>query len=300
MKYVLGLCMLVMVFPCAVEGEDEAPITGFADYLFQKGEFDRAITEYERVLYKTHEAQPLKDQVLYKVALCYKGLGEHEKVLTLLEQVISGEHVEFKKLSLFQEGLLYYEQQRYVVAEENLKIFLAQYPDDALAADVTYMRSAIAALRGDILTAHTLFQGLRDDPLYSTSVAAIDGKMASFEALPTKSISLAGMFSAVVPGAGQCYSGRCADGTAALLVNGALGGLTAASFLNDEEVLGGILAFIESWFYLGNIYSARVAANKYNRNARESLIQDIREHIRIDVVSDQYSKRMNASVTFDF
>ena len=301
MKYVLGLCMLVMVFPCIVEGANEAPKTGFADYLFKKGEFDRAITEYERVLYETHEAQPLKDQVLYyKEALCYKGLGENETALTLLEQVISGENAELKKLSLFQEGLLYYEQQRYVVAEENFKTFLAQYPNDALAADATYMRSVVTALRGDVSTSHASFQDLRDHQLYGSSAAAMDSRLASFETLPTKSIALAGTLSAVVPGSGQCYAGRCADGAAALLVNGALGGLTAASFLNEEKVLGGILAFIESWFYFGNIYSARVAADKYNRHAKESWIEDIRQHIRFDIVSNEYSKRMDASVTFDF
>ena len=81
MKYGLGLCVLVMVSPCIAEGVNEAPKTGFADYLFKKGEFDRAITEYERVLYETHEAQPLKDQVLYKEALCYKGLGMEDRAL---------------------------------------------------------------------------------------------------------------------------------------------------------------------------------------------------------------------------
>ena len=195
---------------------------------------------------------------------------------------------------------MYYEQQRYVVAEENFKTFLAQYPNDALATDAAYMKGVVTALRGDVPTAHASFQGLRDHQLYGSSAAAMDSRLASFETLPTKSITLAGTLSAVVPGAGQCYAGRCADGAAALLVNGTLGGLTAASFLNEEKILGSILAFIESWFYFGNIYSAHVAADKYNRHAKESLLQDIGQHIRFDIVSDAYSKRMNASVTFDF
>ena len=289
-----------MVFPCVAEGSNETPKTGFADYLFKKGEFDRAVTEYERVLYETHEAQPLKGQVLYKEALCYKSLSENEKALKLFERLVDGESVEFKKLGLFQEGLLYYEQQQYAAAEENLSAFLAQYPDDALADDAAYMKGVVAASRGDSATGHVLFQRLRNHPLYGSSATAMDTKLVGFGALPTKSSALAVTLSAVLPGAGQCYAGRCVDGASALLVNGAFGGLAATSFLNKENVLGGILAFIGSWFYFGNIYSARVAAAKFNHVAKESLIEDITQRIRFDIVNDNFSKRMNVSVTFDF
>ena len=300
MRYLLVLFILAVAFPYSAEGSNEAPKTGFADYLFKKGEFDRAITEYERVLYETREAQPLKDQVLYKEALCYKGLNENERALKLFEQLVDGESVEFKKLGLFQEGLLYYEQQQYAIAEENLSTFLTQYPDDALAEDAAYMKGVVATSRGDSTTAHVLFQRLRNHQLYGSSATAMDTRLPGFGTLPTKSSALASTLSAVLPGSGQCYAGRCVDGISALLVNGAFGGLTAASFLNKENVLGSILAFIGSWFYFGNIYSARVAADKFNHLAKESLMADINQHIRLDVVSDHFSKRVNVSVTFDF
>ena len=156
-----------------------------------------------------------------------------------------------------------------------------------------------AAMLGEADVTRNSFQSLRNQGIYSSSSIDIEKELVELEALPSKSRAVAGILSAVVPGAGQCYAGRCLDGASALLVNGALGGLTAAAFINKERVLGGILGFVESWFYLGNIYGARSAAYKHNQQSKASIMEGIARHVRFDIVNDRFSSQVGAFVTID-
>lgn len=92
------------------------------------------------------------------------------------------------------------------------------------------------------------------------------------EKLPTRSGFLAALMSAVVPGAGQMYSGRFWDGMRALTVNGLLI-LSAYKLVEDEHYAGAYLVTgITVPFYVGNIIGARAAADDYDRRQRTELI----------------------------
>ena len=90
--------------------------------------------------------------------------------------------------------------------------------------------------------------------------------------LPHRSSRLAGTMSAILPGSGQMYAGRGADGLRHLLFNAAMI-LTTISFARGEHVpaafLTGSLALT---FYTGNIRGAAASAKRFNRERRLELL----------------------------
>lgn len=87
--------------------------------------------------------------------------------------------------------------------------------------------------------------------------------------LPQRSTEAGMIFSAVLPGAGQAYSGRWGDAAAALLLTAGFGALALTEYLDEQYVGAGVLGFVFISFYAGNIYNGGDAAYQFNR--REEL-----------------------------
>ncbi len=94
------------------------------------------------------------------------------------------------------------------------------------------------------------------------------------QALPHRSAAVAGGLSAVIPGAGQVYCGRPADGSRHLLFNAALV-WTVVSLARDHRGPAAYLtASVALPFYLGNVLGAQAAARRYDRYQRMSLLRN--------------------------
>jgi putative membrane protein insertion efficiency factor len=101
------------------------------------------------------------------------------------------------------------------------------------------------------------------------------------QALPHRSAAIAGTMSAVIPGAGQVYCGRAADGSRHLMFNAALV-WTVVSLARDHRGPAAYLtASVALPFYLGNVLGAQATARKYDRDQRMNLLRDaIAESVR--------------------
>ena len=116
----------------------------------------------------------------------------------------------------------------------------------------------------------------RVSPLYANA-QELALKSLEGERLPYKSPSTAGVLAAVLPGSGHVYCDRYKDGVVAFLLNGLFIWATLEAFDNDQEVLGGILGFLELGWYSGNIYSAVNTAHKYNRSLKNDYLKNLPE-----------------------
>jgi tetratricopeptide (TPR) repeat protein len=95
------------------------------------------------------------------------------------------------------------------------------------------------------------------------------------EKLPGRSGFVAALMSAVLPGAGQMYSGRFWDGFRAFTVNGLLI-FSTYKLVEDEHYAGAyLLSGITLPFYVGNVVGARVAAKAYNVRQRSQFIDSL-------------------------
>lgn len=89
---------------------------------------------------------------------------------------------------------------------------------------------------------------------------------------------VAGLLSAVIPGAGQTYAGAPQEGAAAFFVVGGLVAGTALLARDPDRRPGAIiLGVITGSFYLGNIYGAIDAAVRRNRSRRRTVRRAIED-----------------------
>ena len=84
------------------------------------------------------------------------------------------------------------------------------------------------------------------------------------EQAPQKNPALAGIFS-IIPGGGFLYCERYHDAVITFLLNAGLMVAAWEAFDNDNKALAGVITFVETGFYSGNIYGAISSAHKYNR-----------------------------------
>ena len=83
-----------------------------------------------------------------------------------------------------------------------------------------------------------------------------------------KSPALAGLMSAVIPGAGKFYAGRKDEGFAAFFTVGIFAGLTAECWVKKGPKDWRTIVFgtLGSLFYIGNIYGSYMSVGIYNDN----------------------------------
>lgn len=119
-----------------------------------------------------------------------------------------------------------------------------------------------------------------DHPRLQRAFAELNTRNQVFEDLPLKSPALAGIFSAVIPGAGQAYTGRWLDAAIALGFTGLFAGATAYSYLGMESVpLTIVSGIFTTGFYTGNIANAVIDARRQNAAVYDDFFDALHEDL---------------------
>lgn len=97
--------------------------------------------------------------------------------------------------------------------------------------------------------------------------------------IPYRSRLAATLFSTILPGAGQVYSGRTGDGIYSFLTVVGVG-LVASHFAghqskDPDHIKLGIFGSLTAIFYAGNIYGANIAARDFNQARERELLSKI-------------------------
>ena len=102
-----------------------------------------------------------------------------------------------------------------------------------------------------------------------------------------KSPALAGLMSAVIPGAGKFYAGRKDEGIASFFTVGIFAGLTAECWAKKGPKDWRTIVFgtLGSLFYIGNIYGSYVSVGIYNDNLRDAQNSTIVFNLHVPVRS---------------
>jgi hypothetical protein len=119
------------------------------------------------------------------------------------------------------------------------------------------------------------------------------------KSIPKKDPSLAGFLS-IIPGAGYLYCERYQDALIAFLLNGGLILAAYESFDDNNNALGGVIAFVEFGFYAGNIYGAITGAHKYNRKQTGQFIETLKNNAKINLSADVKNKGICLAFEFLF
>jgi hypothetical protein len=100
---------------------------------------------------------------------------------------------------------------------------------------------------------------------YHSDLVEFDNVFYRYSKFNQKSVWLAGLMSAIVPGSGKIYAGRLGEGLSALATNGILAAIVLENYskngLNDYKTI--IYGSLFSIFYIGNIYGSMVSVKVY-------------------------------------
>jgi TolA-binding protein/TM2 domain-containing membrane protein YozV len=284
MKYpaIVLIALTLLCCPVANAAEMSAEkMLSFGDSLFERGDYYRAITEYERVIF-FYPDHALAKTARFQIANSYlKGDRIDQAIERFKALSMDLPNEDIGRKAFFMLGEAYYQKREYARAVDFYESYIETYPGDE-RIDAARIRIGWCYLRqGKWRQASEEFGRLPpDSPLHAQAAGLAEGAQA-YPGIPTKSPTLAGGLSAVLPGAGQLYVNRPGDALVSFLLNGAFIWATVEAFHNDNNVTGGILLFFESGWYLGNIYNAVNGAEKYNRRNEQKYLDGLQDKYHV-------------------
>jgi TolA-binding protein len=258
---------------------DADQILGFAEALFNDGDYFRAITEYKRFLF-LYPTDARAGRVQLQIGRSYQHGQQWEDARKTFEEIAQRHpDAEISAEAAYRIGETSFRQGRYAQAIADLRPVAERYQQTPVGEQARYLLGwSYLRARQWPEASQTFATIATTSPLFPSS-RALAAAAREGEELPRKSPALAGLMSAVVPGTGHFYTGRWRDGTVALLLNGAFlaAGLEAVSAGN--EAAAGLLLFFEAAWYSGAVYGAVNAAQKYNLDLEERWLQGLeRQH----------------------
>jgi tol-pal system protein YbgF len=254
----------------------------FARQTMERGEYFRAIAEFERFIHFFPEDEKVP-QARYLIGFCYLKVKNYESARKALEKVYknySSRPVGGKALFLMGES--YYRQGLLKEAQAYFKEVIETYPHLDVKHAAQY-RLAWSRMKEDKWreASETFMVVEKSSPLYLNSQDLAEMSLKG-EALPSKNPRTAGVL-AIIPGLGHLYCERPKDAMVAFLLNGVTIWAAVEAFDEDLQVLGSILILLEVGFYAGNIYSAVNSAHKFNRKVRNDFRRNLPDRLNLNL-----------------
>lgn len=234
----------------------------FADYLYTRGEYNRAITEYLRVI-AGHPAQSVRVHCELRIAECYLGLHTNVDLQQWVREILhrNPEHSDRFRLQLVSgEGNLV--AGRYEASIASLKPICAP-ADPWICARASFL-SGIGHINtmawddaADEFRSAAQYEALSDIGLRYAALAEQGWD------LPDRNRSLA-RWLALIPGAGYVYSGHYQTALSALIVISLTTWGTAELYSEDNTGWAVFSTLFSFGWYTGSIYGSGRAAERFN------------------------------------
>jgi TM2 domain-containing membrane protein YozV len=231
----------------------------FAESLAAEGDYRRASGEFLRYEF-LREGKPIDRRVLLEIAQCYRKLGEAEKAIGYLDEILAEVNDDESTLQAgYELAISQTLLGRYKAALSVLEAPGLEKLSDAF--DPPVLRGWIYLLAGDWEKASAALSDCRSPPALDLAALAEEAKKLSY-----RSPALAGMASFIIPGAGKAYAGRILDGLVSLGLVCSLGALSVASFQREGigSARGWTYGSCALLFHASNVYGSVVAAKQSN------------------------------------
>lgn len=261
-----------------------------ADSLFDRAEYEPAITEYRRFLFFFPDHFQT-DDAAFRIALAFFRSREFEKALPLFEAIYKKDPGNrYAVEARFMASSCHQALGRMELAEAVLRE-LAESTDNADVRDRVWyhigwlcLESGASLNPAAVNRAGEFFARISDRHQALYRVGELTGRLK--EQVPLagrKHPGLAGAL-AVFPGGGYVYCGRYHDALMSCLFIGGMAYAAGEAFHNDLEGLGALIGLVGSGFYAGSIYGSVTAAHKWNRALSRDFLLNLRD-IRVDMTS---------------
>ncbi len=248
----------------------------FADHLYETGDYSRAATEYLRIRFTGPDGVACSCAG-WMAAESFLQAGDYARARTTFRtnSALPG------AFGSYGVARTYLAESRYAEA----RVELARINEPVLADKSLALTGWSLCKEHHFADAAALFR-------QATGITGLD-ELAELDGhdLPRRSRLAGSLMSAVLPGAGQVYSGRTGDGLYALLTVASTGLVTwwfAAHPEHDgTRVKLGIFGTLTALFYSAGIHGANIAARDFNRfHQRDYLARIERILYRADLEPD--------------
>ncbi len=285
--------LLAAETPPAVASQGSVQDLGFAKSLYAEGDYYRAITEAKRALF----VDPANGEARLLIGQSYLAGEQWAAAAAALETLVR----ESPQGKVGADASFALAEARFGSGDFDLAAleysrFSEDWTEDARkpAADLRmawarlYAADAIATRhpeKGKIAFAAIAKQlsAIPDDHPEKARAKQLADGATKLSTMGRRSPFLAGTMSTVVPGLGQVYAGRYADGLIAFVVNGLFLYSIYETFdrrpVVADNPVGIMLVLFESGWYTGNIYSAVNSAHRSNNERRSAVLRDLRKNL---------------------
>lgn len=235
----------------------------FADYLFCQHDYLRAKTEYD-ILRK----ELYSDTLNYKIASCYFGMGNYPEAISqfLLIPIESSLFI-LSRHKMIAARLL---QENYELIYSDYNALISSYGNDMSTIRSLYAASLLFSREAPI-NRDWFLESFDEKSRLKAESFFYRKTMSGY-----KSESLAGIFSAIIPGTGKIYVGNYGDGILALISTGLLGYIAYNNFKADRKFRGWVFTGLSVYFYAGNIYGSIASAQIFNAKADFDFYNDLK------------------------
>jgi hypothetical protein len=270
----------------------------FARRVMNDKDYTRAIVEFERFIhFFTGDSRVPRARLL--IGMCYLNDRRYEEAREIFYPFITSEpDGPLSAKAVFLMGESYYQQGISKEAEYYFVKVIENYSDSDLKNAALYRLGWTRMQKNKWREASVIFKTVEKDSLFYENSRELAAQSLMGEELPEKNPAYAGTL-AIIPGLGHAYVSRYRDAMVSFLVNGLILWAAVQAFDSDQDVLGGILTFLELGFYTGNIYSAVNAAHKHNRTVQNDFRKSLQDKLDLSLFTAEKG-RMGLALTFQF
>jgi len=250
-RFLCVFSVVVCLLPFNLFGEPAShqKTWGYAESLYQEGEYFRAITEFKRALYQEQNPKsPLAWSARLWIIKSYLAGGEGKKASKLL--AVAVQEPEAPPVYWVYLGIARLDRhklQPFSLRTKDIKQAIAAFKKvPPTEANAIYLHDFVEDWE----------QSTLETPYYP---------------------SLAGGLSAVIPGAGSGYTGRWVEGAYAFLITTLFSAAALQTSQAHQPALATLFGSFGLAFYGGNIYAAVNSAHKSNDLVGTKHLQTLRQ-----------------------
>jgi tetratricopeptide (TPR) repeat protein len=254
----------------------------FAESYFQRGDYYKAIGEFERFIYFFPEAEKV-EHARYKIGLSYLKGEKYAEAIQAFQGVIEryvNSHYAIRSYFGISEANV--RRKNYDAALITLANVVRISLDPDVKDEALYRCGWVYLDQGLWEEARRCFNKISPDNRDKYNIEQLMLEIDKEAHLRHKNPTTAGLL-AILPGAGHVYTERYRDGLVSFLVNGALIFAAYQAFRHEQYALGGIITVVEVGFYAGNIYGAVNSAHKFNRNEEKHFLNYLKDHAKVNL-----------------
>ena len=271
----------------------------FAEKYFSTGDYSRAIGEYNRFIH-FFPADARIERAMHRIGMASLDDGHFVDAINAFERLIN----RFKDTDLTIKSYLmisecYVKLDRAGSAVGNLHNLITITDKMDVKDEASYRIGWIYLEAASWEKARAYFEKISIKNRGKYNLNELFTGLSKKDALEKKDPALTGFLS-IVPGAGYVYLRRYRDALTAFVVNCSLIYAAYESFDNDNSVLGGIVAFVGTGFYAGNIFGAVTSAHKYNGIQTNRFIERLKANTKINLSADIKKKGVLISLRYVF